>query len=56
MIWIYFQLLFRLNLKEIYIDKKGFQLKSIYFQFLRIYFQLIFRLNLKEIYIDKTGF
>ena len=32
------------------IDKKGFQLKSIYFQFIWIYFQLICLLNLKEIY------
>ena len=32
------------------IDKKGFQLKSIYFQFMWIYFQLIFLQNLKEIY------
>ena len=46
--WIYFQSIFLLNIKEIY--KKGFQLKSIYFQFIWIYFQSIFLLNLKEIY------
>ena len=83
-IWIYFQLMLLLNLKENLlirkdfnwnqftfnsfestfnwfffwtskksIDKKGFQLKSIYVQFIRIYFQLIFVLNIKEIYWEE---
>ena len=38
--------MFLLDLKKT-IDKKGLQLKLIYFQFIWIYFQSIFLVNLK---------